>query len=451
MSKRLGNAIDPFTTLDKYGPDATRWYMITNAQPWDNLKFDLDGITEVQRKFFGTLYNTYSFFTLYANIDGFAYQEADIPQNERPEIDRWILSKLNSLIQNVEEAFENYEPTKAGRLIQDFVNDQLSNWYVRLCRRRFWKGEYTNDKISAYQTLYTCLETVAILGSPIAPFYLDQLFCDLNAVSGKHAVNSVHLAQFPVVNQAWIDTDLENQMELAQAISSLVLGLRKKEKLRVRQPLQKIMVPALNETVAKNIAHVKDLILSEVNVKELEILTEDNGMFVKSAKANFKTVGPKYGKQMKVIADLAKNFTQEEIATLETQKAWSKEIDGTLVELGIEDFEIVAQDIPGWLVSSENGITVALDITLNEALKNEGIARELVNRVQNLRKESGLEVTDRIQLKIETSATIQQAIEANEAYIRAEVLADAIHFSSLESTATIIDLVEEGDSKIALV
>ena len=450
MSKRLGNAIDPFTTLDKYGPDATRWYMITNAQPWDNLKFDLDGITEVQRKFFGTLYNTYSFFTLYANIDGFAYQEADIPQDERPEIDRWILSKLNSLIQHVEEAFESYEPTKAGRLIQDFVNDQLSNWYVRLCRRRFWKGDYSSDKISAYQTLYTCLETVAILGSPISPFFMDQLFCDLNAVSGKHNVNSVHLATFPKVNLAWIDTELETQMELAQAISSLVLGLRKKEKLRVRQPLQKIMVPALNEAVAKNIAHVSDLILSEVNVKELEILTEDNGMFVKSVKANFKTIGPKYGAQMKVIADLAKNFTQAEIAEIESKKSWSKEINGTHVELGLEDFEIVAQDIPGWLVSSENGITVALDITLNDQLRNEGIARELVNRVQNLRKDSGLDVTDRIQLKVETTPTIQAAIQANEAYVCDEVLADSIEFSPLAENATVVDLVEEGDSRIAL-
>jgi isoleucyl-tRNA synthetase len=425
--------------------------MITNAQPWDNLKFDLEGITEVQRKFFGTLYNTYSFFTLYANIDGFAYQEADIPQNERPEIDRWILSKLNSLIQHVEEAFDNYEPTKAGRLIQDFVNDQLSNWYVRLCRRRFWKGDYSADKISAYQTLYTCLETVAILGSPIAPFYLDQLFCDLNAVSGKQTANSVHVAHFPKVNKAWIDTELEAQMEIAQQVSSLVLGLRKKEKLRVRQPLQKIMVPALNSAFAKNIQHVSDLILSEVNVKELLVLEEDNGLFVKSAKANFKTIGPKYGKQMKAIAELAKNFTQEEIARVETEKVWSKEIDGTEVELTLEDFEIVAQDIPGWLVSSENGITVALDVTLTDALRNEGIARELVNRVQNLRKESGLEVTDRIQLKVETSAAIQQAIQANEAYVCAEVLADAIHFSALEASATVVDLVEEGDSKIALV
>jgi isoleucyl-tRNA synthetase len=294
------------------------------------------------------------------------------------------------------------------------------------------------------------LETVAILGSPISPFFMDQLFCDLNAVSGKHNVDSVHLATFPKVNLAWIDTELETQMELAQAISSLVLGLRKKEKLRVRQPLQKIMVPALNEAVAKNIAHVSDLILSEVNVKELEILTEDNGMFVKSVKANFKTIGPKYGAQMKVIADLAKNFTQAEIAEIESKKSWSKEINGTHVELGLEDFEIVAQDIPGWLVSSENGITVALDITLNAHLRNEGIARELVNRVQNLRKDSGLDVTDRIQLKVETTPTIQAAIQANEAYVCDEVLADSIEFTPLAENATVVDLVEEGDSRIAL-
>jgi isoleucyl-tRNA synthetase len=450
MSKRLGNTIDPFQTLDKYGPDATRWYMITNAQPWDNLKFDLDGITEVQRKFFGTLYNTYSFFTLYANIDGFDYSEAEIALENRPEIDRWILSKLNTLIQQVDESFETYEPTKAGRLIQDFVNDQLSNWYVRLCRRRFWKSEDSQDKISAYQTLYTCLETVAILGSPIAPFFMDQLFSDLNAVTKRHSVSSVHLADFPKVNEAMINGDLEAQMEIAQRVSSLVLGLRKKERLRVRQPLQKIMVPALSADFAKNIQHISELILSEVNVKELELLEEGNGMLVKSIKPNFKTIGPKYGKQMKAIATLVAGFTQEDISSIESTNAWSGEIEGTEINLDGGDFEIIAQDIPGWLVSSENGITVALDITLTEELRQEGIARELINRVQNLRKDSGLEVTDKINLFVECSSELQNAIQKNGEYVCNEVLANNIQFETLGTDSLIIDIVEEGDAKIAL-
>jgi isoleucyl-tRNA synthetase len=450
MSKRLGNTIDPFQTLDKYGPDATRWYMITNAQPWDNLKFDLDGITEVQRKFFGTLYNTYSFFTLYANIDGFDYSEAEIALENRPEIDRWILSKLNTLIQQVDESYETYEPTKAGRLIQDFVNDQLSNWYVRLCRRRFWKSEDSQDKISAYQTLYTCLETVAILGSPIAPFFMDQLFSDLNAVTKRHSVSSVHLADFPKVNDAMINADLEAQMEIAQRVSSLVLGLRKKERLRVRQPLQKIMVPALSADFAKNIQHISELILSEVNVKELELLEEGNGMLVKSIKPNFKTIGPKYGKQMKAIAALVAGFTQDDIASIESTNAWSGEIDGTEINLDGGDFDIIAQDIPGWLVSSENGITVALDITLTEELRQEGIAREIINRVQNLRKDSGLEVTDKINLFVECSPELQTAIQKNGEYVCNEVLANNIQFETLGTDSLIIDLVEEGDAKIAL-
>jgi isoleucyl-tRNA synthetase len=450
MSKRLGNTVDPFQTLDKYGPDATRWYMITNAQPWDNLKFDLDGITEVQRKFFGTLYNTYSFFTLYANIDGFDYSEAEIALENRPEIDRWILSKLNTLIQQVDESFETYEPTKAGRLIQDFVNDQLSNWYVRLCRRRFWKSEDSQDKISAYQTLYTCLETVAILGSPIAPFFMDQLFSDLNAVTNRNSISSVHLADFPKVNEAMINADLEAQMEIAQRVSSLVLGLRKKERLRVRQPLQKIMVPALSAAFAKNIQHISELILSEVNVKELELLEEGNGMLVKSIKPNFKTIGPKYGKQMKAITVLVAGFTQDDIASIESTNAWSGEIEGTEINLDGGDFEIIAQDIPGWLVSSENGITVALDITLTEELRQEGIARELINRVQNLRKDSGLEVTDKINLFVECSSELQNAIQKNGEYVCNEVLANGIEFETLGADSLIIDIVEEGDAKIAL-
>jgi isoleucyl-tRNA synthetase len=456
MSKRLGNAIDPFETLSKYGPDATRWYMITNAQPWDNLRFDPDGITEVQRKFFGTLYNTYSFFALYANIDGFDYSEAEINVADRPEIDRWIISKLNTLIAEVNEAFEQYEPTRAGRLIQDFVNDQLSNWYVRLCRRRYWKQTTADDagqfdKLSAYQTLYTCLETVAVLASPIAPFFMDRLFCDLNAVSGRNKVESVHLALFPESDPAKIDEVLEAQMEIAQRVSSLVLGLRKKEKIRVRQPLQKIMVPALDKRFAENMRHVSDLILSEVNVKELELLSEDNTILVKSIKPNFKTIGPKYGKQMKAIAALVGQLSTEEIAMIEAQRGWKGDIEGEFIELELSDFEITAQDIPGWTVSSEGSITVALDVTITDELKAEGIARELVNRVQNLRKESGLDVTDRIVLQIETNEINREAIALNLNYVCQEVLANDIRFGVTSGSAIVTDLIEDGDTKIDLV
>jgi isoleucyl-tRNA synthetase len=450
MSKRLGNAVDPFSTLETYGADATRWYMITNAQPWDNLKFDLDGITEVQRKFFGTLYNTYSFFSLYANIDGFDYSAQEIPLNERPEIDQWIISKLNSLIQDVDNAFEEYEPTKAGRLIQDFVSDQLSNWYVRLCRRRFWKSDDARDKTSAYQTLYTCLETVSILGSPIAPFFMDQLFCDLNSVSKRFTVTSVHLADFPEITKSFINEDLEAQMDIAQRTSSLVLALRKKEKIRVRQPLQKIMVPVLNKTFADNILHIQDLILSEVNVKELELLDEGNSMLVKSIKPNFKTIGPKYGKQMKAIAAIVSQMTSDDIAQVETNNGWAGEIEGETITLEMTDFEIAAQDIPGWLVATEGGLTVALDITLSEELKAEGIARELINRVQNLRKDTGLEVTDRILLKVETTEFIQEAILANMEYVCNEVLANGIEFTETSPTAFVTDLEHVGDTKIEL-
>ncbi|MES2798698.1 MAG: isoleucine--tRNA ligase [Bacteroidota bacterium] len=451
MSKRLGNAIDPFSTLEKYGPDATRWYMITNAQPWDNLKFDLDGITEVQRKFFGTLYNTYSFFSLYANIDGFDFSGTEIPLENRPEIDRWIISRLNSLIKEVDNAFADYEPTKAGRLIEDFVNDQLSNWYVRLCRRRFWKSDDSQDKLAAYQTLYTCLETVAILSSPIAPFFSDQLFNDLNSVSNRHAVDSVHLVNYPKVDELAINLTLEAQMEIAQRTSSLVLALRKKEKLKVRQPLQKIMVPVLNKSFAENILHVKDLILSEVNVKTLELMDENNTMLVKTIKPNFKTIGPKYGQQMKAIAAIVAQFTQEDIAKIEQSNGWIGQIDGNEIVLDLQDFELMAQDIPGWLVASEGQLTVALDITLTDELKAEGIARELVNRVQNLRKDSGLEVTDRINLKIETSELIQNSIVANTTFVCSEVLANDIQFGNVSAGALVTDLIEEADTKIELV
>ncbi|MFA7272375.1 MAG: isoleucine--tRNA ligase [Crocinitomicaceae bacterium] len=452
MSKRLGNAVDPFVTLPTYGPDATRWYMITNAQPWDNLKFDQDGITEIQRKFFGTLYNTYSFFALYANIDGFNYSEANLALEDRPEIDRWILSQLNSLVKEVQDAFENYEPTRAGRAIQDFTTDHLSNWFVRLSRRRFWKqGNEGTDKLSAYQTLYTCLETIAILGSPIAPFYMDQLYSDLQVIKGDAALKSVHLADFPKVNENYINPALEKQMEIAQKVSSLVLGLRKKEKIRVRQPLQKILVPALDQDFVSNILHVQDLILSEVNVKELEILEEGNTVLVKGIKPNFKTIGPKYGKQMKAIAQLVQAFTQEDIANIEKTNEWNGEIDGESIQLIREDFEISAQEIPGMLVASEGSYTVAMDITISPALKQEGLAREFVNRIQNFRKESGFEVTDRISIQLESTPEITEAIQANNDFICNEVLADSIVFATLSGDALVTDIEVEGDTKVVLV
>ncbi len=423
MSKRLGNAVDPFTTLDKYGPDATRWYMITNAQPWDNLKFDLDGITEVQRKFFGTLYNTYGFFALYANIDGFSYAEDDVAIEKRPEIDRWIISKLNSLIKEVDASYSAYEPTKAGRAIQEFVNDHLSNWYVRLCRRRFWKGDYTEDKISAYQTLYKCLEVVAQLSSPIAPFYMDQLYSDLITVSGKGNDTSVHLSDFPKVDESSIDVDLEQRMDIAQQVSSMVLSLRKKEQIKVRQPLQKIMVPILNDIFKRQLQEVEELILSEVNVKELEYLEDTAGVLVKQIKPNFKTLGPKYGKIMKQIAATVSQFSQDDINEFEKNAGATLTIEGQEVILDSNDAEITTQDIPGWLVVTERGVTVALDITITENLREEGIAREFVNRIQNLRKDSGLEVTDKIHLKILNHSEINNAVNNNKDYICSETLA----------------------------
>ncbi len=428
MSKRLGNAIDPFTTLDKYGADATRWYMIANAQPWDNLKFDLEGITEVQRKFFGTLYNTYQFFALYANIDGFSYVEAEISLQERPEIDRWIISKLNSLVKSVDASWADYEPTKAARAVQDFVSEQLSNWYVRLCRRRFWKGEYTSDKIAAYQTLYRCLEVVSQLSAPLAPFFMDQLFRDLNEVTGRHTVESVHLSDFPKCNESEVDVDLEQRMDLAQSFSSMVLSLRKKHKIKVRQPLQKIMIPVLDAQFKMQVEAVKDLILSEVNVKELEYLTEESGILVKKIKANFKVLGPKYQKSMKQIAAAVAQFNQQDIATLEKNAAYNLNIDGEEIILTLEDVEILSEDIPGWAVANEGRLTIALDMTLSSSLKEEGIARELVNRVQNLRKDKNFDLTDRINLKIQQVEGIVEAIKNNKTYICSEVLANDIEW-----------------------
>ncbi|MEZ7838082.1 MAG: isoleucine--tRNA ligase [Flavobacteriales bacterium] len=426
MSKRLGNAADPFETLDKYGADATRWYMITNAQPWDNLKFDLDGITEVQRKFFGTLYNTYSFFSLYANIDGFSYAEADIAIDERPEIDRWILSELNTLMNSVDTAYSEYEPTRAGRLLQEFVTENLSNWYVRLCRRRFWKGEYAQDKISAYQTLFTCLVNIAKMASPIAPFFTDRLYKDLMNATDLPKEESVHLTLFPQGDDNLIDGDLETRMQMAQNITSMVLSLRKKEKMRVRQPLQKVMIPASGEKMKEQINAIKDLVLSEVNVKELDFMEEDSNILVKEIKANFKALGPKYGKQMKAIAAAIGKFEQADIKELESKEAYTLNIEGKDLVITTEDVLISSQDIPGLLVANNKGITVALDVTMNEALIEEGIARELVNRIQNIRKDSGLEITDRIQLSITKHDKINAAISANKKYICDETLADEL-------------------------
>ncbi|MFK8037465.1 MAG: isoleucine--tRNA ligase [Crocinitomicaceae bacterium] len=448
MSKRLGNAADPFKTLDQFGADATRWYMITNAQPWDNLKFDMDGITEVQRKLFGTLYNTYSFFALYANIDGFTYTEPEV--ENKPEIDRWILSKLNTVVGEVDAAFADYEPTKAGRLIQSFVIDELSNWYVRLCRRRFWKGDYTEDKISAYQTLYTCLETVAILGAPIAPFFMDQLFLDLNKTTGKNKAESVHIAYYPEPNKSAIDNDLEERMGIAQKVSSLVLGLRKKEQIKVRQPLQRIMVPALDNNFKRRIEAVKNIILSEVNIKDIEILEDTTGILVKKIKPNFKTIGPKYGKQMKNIAGMVGGWDASDITKVEQNNGWSGKLNDEEIALELEDFDIVTDDIPGWLMASEGGLTVALDITISADLKQEGIARELVNRIQNFRKESGLEVMDRIELTIDANDEVALAARTNETYICNEVLANSIAFGKTTENNSFVADLEEGNTSIQL-
>ncbi len=444
MSKRLGNAVDPFETLKAYGPDATRWYMISNANPWDNLKFDAEGIAEVRRKFFGTLYNTYSFFVLYANIDGFSYAEADIPLADRPEIDRWILSELHTLIQNVDTYYNEYEPTKATRAISDFVQENLSNWFVRLSRRRFWKGDYQQDKISAYQTLYTCMLTVAKLSAPVAPFFMDRLYKDLTAHATKETFESVHLADFPVFDAAYVDKALEQKMQKAQIVSSLVLSLRQKEKIKVRQPLQRIMIPILNETERAEINDIADLIKSEVNVKEIELIDDASGILVKQIKPNFKNLGPRFGKDMKLIASEIKSFGQEEIKILEQTGSFDLEINDKIITLDTNDVEISSQDIEGWLVANSGSLTVALDITITPVLKKEGIARELVNRIQNIRKESGLEVTDRIAIIFGENEIIQDAIAINEDYIKNETLTETIEFTTdvVGGTAIAFDDIE---------
>ena len=434
MSKRLGNAVDPFETLKEYGPDATRWYMISNANPWDNLKFDIEGVAEVRRKFFGTLYNTYSFFSLYANIDGFKYAEAEIPLNERPEIDRWILSELHTLIKTVDEAYADYEPTKAARAISDFVQENLSNWYVRLCRRRFWKGEYGTDKIAAYQTLYTCLLNVAKLSAPIAPFFMDKLYTDLVNATGSERFASVHLANFPVSVENFVDKSLESKMMKAQTVSSLVLSLRKKEMIKVRQPLQKVMIPILDENQRTEIEAVSDLIKAEVNVKEIELLDDASGVLVKQIKPNFKTLGPRFGKDMGLISKEIQNFSQEQITELESKGLLTFVISGKSIILTSEDVEISSQDIPGWLVANDKDITVALDITINEELRNEGIARELVNRIQNIRKDSGFEVTDKIKITLQPNSVLEKAVKENESYIKSETLTDILSFEENNGT-----------------
>ena len=426
MSKRLGNAADPFETLEKYGADATRWYMISNAQPWDNLKFNTDGISEVQRKFFGTLYNTYSFFILYANIDGFNFEEKEIPLADRAELDRWIISELNSLIKNVDESYADYEPTRATRAIADFVSEHLSNWYVRLSRRRFWKGEYTHDKISAYQTLYTCLETIALLMSPVAPFFSDQLFRDLNNTTERLDAVSVHLADFPKYDLKAIDKPLEERMELAQKISSMVLSLRKKVNIRVRQPLNKILLPVLDNSFRIKVDAVKDLILAEVNVKEIEYITDTSGVLVKKIKPNFKVLGKKVGGLMKDVAVAVNAMTQEQIQTIDFEKKIMIDVVGQTIELMEEDVEITSEDIPGWQVTNEGKLTVALDITLTDKLKEEGIAREFINRIQNLRKERGFEVTDRIVLTVLKHDGMKDSLINNKDYICAEILAERL-------------------------
>ncbi len=447
MSKRLGNAVDPFFTIDKYGSDPLRWYMMTNASPWDNLKFDTDGVEEVSRKFFGTLYNTYSFFALYANVDNFTYSEKDVPVSERPEIDRWIISLLNSLIKEVDESLADYEPTRAGRAISDFVTENLSNWYVRLNRKRYWAGSMDKDKLSAYQTLYTCIETVARLMAPIAPFYADRIFLDLNAATHKNTKESVHLADFPTYDASLIDSKLESQMNVAQRITSLVLALRKKANIKVRQPLSHIMIPSTNAELETNLKAVENLIKAEVNVKEIKLVDNSAGILVKRIKPDFKKLGPKCGKDMKQVAQLLQNMSQTDITKFEDEGQFEYTINDTRIYILTDDVEIISEDIPGWLVANEGKLTIALDITLTDDLISEGIAREAINRIQNLRKSTGLEITDKIEIKIQSDKNLDSAIEKHKSYIASQVLATFIEIVSELPNGQAIEM---DDNKIIL-
>ena len=439
MSKRLGNAVDPFSTIEKYGSDPLRWYMITNSSPWDNLKFDLEGVEEVRRKFFGTLYNTYSFFALYANVDGFTFSEPEVPMEKRPEIDRWIISLLNSLIKEVDEQFAAYEPTRAGRAISDFVNDNLSNWYVRLNRKRFWGGTMTEDKLSAYQTLYTCLETVAKLMAPIAPFYADRLYTDLTAATGRDT-RSVHLADFSVSCNDYIDLALEERMQIAQTMTSMVLALRRKVNIKVRQPLTTLMIPVLNKEQQTHIEAVKDLILSEVNVKEMKFVDNAAGILVKRVKPDFKKLGPRYGKIMKQLAATIASMSQPDIIEFEKNGTFTFEIDGQQATIEASDVEIISEDIPGWLVANEGNLTVALDITVTDELRREGIARELVNRIQNIRKTSGFDITDKIDVYIASNGETDLVVEEYRDYMSRQVLANTFEILGALSGEAVTEL-----------
>jgi isoleucyl-tRNA synthetase len=450
MSKRLGNAIDPFEALAGKGADAVRWYMISNAQAWDNLKFDLEGVDEVSRRFFGTLYNTYSFLAMYANLDNFTYKEADVPNAERPEIDRWILSSLHSLIREVDKQYADYEATNATRLIMNFVDEQLSNWYVRLNRRRFWKGDYDSDKISAYQTLYTCLETVAQLMAPVAPFFADWLYRNLNNGSEKREQASVHLTDFPTSDASFIDAELEERMDYAQKITSLVFSLRKKEKIRVRQPLQKILLPVLDERFQRQVEGVADLVKSEVNVKDIEFIDDASGIIKKKVKPNFKTLGKRLGKDMKFAAKAINQMGQDDIAQLEKTGVYVLEVEDRRYELGMEDFEVITEDIPGWLVANEGALTVALDVTITDDLVAEGMARELVNRIQNIRKNRNFELTDRIKVVLERKDELVPAVEQFGDYISQEVLADELQLSDALDNGETLDLPDDVAAKVTV-
>ena len=451
MSKRLGNAVDPFEVLNKYGADATRWYMISNSDPWENLKFDVEGVDEVRRKFFGTLYNTYSFFALYANIDGFTGKEAEVPMEKRPEIDRWIISLLNTLVKDVTTSLEDYDPTPAARAIQEFVGENLSNWYVRLNRKRFWGGEMNEDKLSAYQTLYTCLETVAKLAAPFAPFISDRIFCDLNELSGRHSEDSVHLASFPKCDESLIDARLEDMMAMAQQVSSMVLALRRKVNIKVRQPLAKVLIPVLDDATEEHLSAVKSLILNEVNIKDMDLIRDTTGLITKRIKPNFKTLGPRYGKYMKQIAAMTAQFSQEKIAEIEASTEIVLDMGAEQITVTPADFEIMSEDMPGWLVTSEGKLTVALDITLTDELQKEGVARELVNRIQNIRKDSGLEVTDKIEVEIEDIEAVHAAVADFASYIGGQTLAVSVKTSAAPQGEFVVDSdVNEVPLKIAI-